>query len=198
MATTSWKFAQTGANWTNSGNIVANDNVFATTVLGAGASSPILIARNFGFTTADVPSGVLITGLEFRVNWRRLSGYATTVTNAAIRFSWGGSDGDNKAASVPAISNTKTQFTLGSTTDGWNATSLTLAGQDTEVRSAEFGMTFRIRNDDAKYSLEVGVDSVEMRVTHDGPESSSSSGSLNSCSLRNQYKRGMLWPMDGM
>lgn len=169
MATSAWKVAGTGSGWTNSGNISANDDSFATTSMGAGASSPILTAKNFGFTTADVPSGSLITGLEFRVNWRRLSGYGIAVNIATIRFSWGGSDGDDKDTTVPAISNTKTSFVLGSTTDTWNASSLSAPGQDTEVRSAEFGLSFRVMNTDAKYSADVGVDSVEMRVTFTPP-----------------------------
>lgn len=278
MSQTAWKFAQSGANWTNSNNIAADDDAYATVALGAGAYSSPFIAKNFGFTTSDVPNGATIDGIEFRVRWKRLYGYAVGVHYASMRLSWGGSDGDSKAAQVTAISNSETSFVLGGVSDKWNVSVLSTADGDDEVRSAEFGLFFRIYNADAKYSLEVGIDSVECRVSYtftppapvvtndsasavqgaggtkqmsatNSPTSWSLTGSpptgvsidnaglvtwtgatpvgvhsigvratnatgngdgtltltitaaissLNSQSLRNQYKRGMLWPTDGM
>jgi len=172
MAQTPWKFAQTATGWTNGGNIAADDGALVQPgLLGAGVFSAILNAYNFGFTTSDIPTGSTIQGVEFRVKWRRTAnGSPVGVQYAMLRLSWGGNDGNNKAASVPAITNLPTSFTLGGAADTWGATVLTLIPDgENEVRSTNFGFTFRVFNADAKYSVELGIDCIEMRVTFTPP-----------------------------
>ena len=168
MPTTAWKFAGTASGWTNSGNVSAQDDAMATVSLSAGQYTGYLIAKNFGFTTADVPSGSTINGLEFRIRWKRTYGYSFATTMASVRFSWGGSDG-NKAASFPAITNSFNQFVIGGVADTWGVTTLSDPGGDAEVRHSEFGLITRGYNADGKYSFEGGIDSIEMRVTYTAP-----------------------------
>lgn len=168
MPSTPWKFAQTATGFVNPGNISANDDVMATVgSLDAGWYSNYLIAKNFGFTTTDVPSGATITGLEFRIRWKHVSRPTFYISMASVRFSWGGSDG-NKSASFPPITNVFNQFVIGGTADLWGAGTLMAAGADAEVRHAEFGLILRGYNSDPKYSFEGGFDGIEMRVTYAG------------------------------
>ena len=165
MTTTAWKFAKYAFNtWTNTSNIFATDGNVAQNLAGPGSTTNPLIPSNFGFTPSDIPDGVTITGIEFRIVWKKFGGMAMSLSQAQLRDpDTGLATGDNKSGSAPAPTNTLESFTLGGTNDTWNAA---FAATPSKLRSTQFGIFLRGLNGDAKFSYEFGVDSVECRVTY--------------------------------
>lgn len=167
MAVTDWKFAGTGANdnsvgnaaWSNTGNITASNNSRATTAtMGAGQTSQILRATNFGFTTSDIPSGSTIDGIEVRIERSRNATGGNQVQDNLIRLRLSsGQTGDNKvvAGNWP---NSDGQATYGGESDKWN-TSLT----DSQIRGSDFGVDIRCERTGGT-AASGGVDAVEIRI----------------------------------
>ena len=172
MATTAWKFAATastygsGADWNYAGNALTgnelssdNDVRAMASIFGAGTTRT-LRARNFGFTSSDVPSGNNIDGVEIRV--RRLCGTSSS-KDATIQLTNGTTAstapriGNNKA-SASTWPTTEAAATYGGASDLWGAT-LTQA----IVTSSAFGLDIQVIMsgfDGAE------VDSVECRIHH--------------------------------
>ena len=72
MSVTNWKSPTTvdtesypaGSDWTNPGNAVSSNDQDATNAVSKNKSTYYLRTYNFGFTTADVPEGATIDGIE--------------------------------------------------------------------------------------------------------------------------------------
>jgi hypothetical protein len=166
MAVTAWKFAGTGANdaavgnaaWATPGNITASNNTYAqTATMGAGQTSQILRATNFGFTTSDIPDGSTIDGIEVRIERARATGGGTNVRdNAIILRKSTGQVGDNKAVTTvwPTADGTAT---YGAADDVWGA-----SFTDTEILNSGFGVDIRCER--TQGTAAGRVDAVEIRV----------------------------------
>jgi hypothetical protein len=164
MATTDWKLPQSGAlssGWLLPANITAKDDVSANSNVGAGGSSGVLIASNFGFTDADIPAGATIDGIEVRVRLRK-SGPMWATTLLVLRKVNGVNVGSNKAASITATTNNLySEPVAGAADDLWTTT-----WTDAEIKATSFQVAFQSYNTDAKYSSSLNVDSIECRVTY--------------------------------
>ena len=172
MAVTGWKAAGTGANdasvgnsaWSNPGNITASNNTRATTgTMGAGQSSQILRATNFGFTTSDIPSGSTIDGIEIGIERQRTATGGNQVQDSTIRLrTSGGQTGTNKAVASNWPS-TEAEAVYGGSTDVWSTTYT-----DSDIRGSDFGVDIRCARTGGT-AASGGVDHVRCRVYYTEP-----------------------------
>lgn len=79
-------FSDSGADWSNPGNIAADDGSAATFVGSAdGHTTDWLIASNFGFDRSALPPGAEITGVQFRVKKKHVLSGATLGSKHPVR-----------------------------------------------------------------------------------------------------------------
>lgn len=101
----------TGSGWTNSGNIISQNGIYATTSINNGKASSELIASNFGFT---IPSDAVINNISVKTRGKAQTGsmqdfsnYIGLVggsyyTNKVDYYGWSSSDTDHRCSYSPA------------------------------------------------------------------------------------------------
>lgn len=169
MAVTAWKTAGTvaavsngGTNWTNPSNIGASDNSYAVaTSIPNGGNSYDLRATNFGFTSADIPAGSTIDGIEVDVE-AKADNASRGYISAALRNVTGGSAKRVPPGGGNYLTTSDVTETLGGASDKWGAT-VTQAN----VLNAAFGVNL-IANCDSS-TVTVSVDFVRLRVHYTLP-----------------------------
>jgi hypothetical protein len=176
VATTPWKgagtaltYAQGGdtGSWSNVGNIAASDDSFASSGnLVGGQVSETLRASNFGFSTADIPSGSTINGIEIRIERRTGGpGVRDSLLKLALISAGTAADqvGNNKANTGSDWPTVDTQATYGGAADVWG-TSLT----DANLRSTNFAVDLItiVPGGTPRNCL---VDFIEARITYTAP-----------------------------
>jgi hypothetical protein len=136
MPTTAWKFPGTAINsvagetgsydWSNPGNITADDGSYAGVVLTGFGPSRTLRGSNFGFTSSDIPAGAFITGIEVKIE--RSASDANRINDTHVYIVPNGSAGsvsdragDNKADTVTKWPTSDTAAVYGSSSDTWSA-----------------------------------------------------------------------------
>jgi trimeric autotransporter adhesin len=153
-----------GTNWSNSSNIQALDNNFATCLITL-SNKPTynLDAKNWGFQNTDttlsnyVPSGATINGIEVKVTMRKTS-TGILKDNKIMLLKAGAETGLNKArgnATWPSIS---TAVTYGGSTDLWGAT---LTG--TDLLNTGFGVRVVARSQGGR-DVQAEIDNISIKV----------------------------------
>jgi hypothetical protein len=171
MAVTAWKPCGTGANdgsvgmieWLTPTNITASNDMRATTLLSAVSNTTqILRATNFGFSTADIPAGSTIQGVEVGIERMKGASGLNTATDLLVRLrTAAGQLGDNKATATgwPA---TDAEAVYGGAADGWGS-----ALTDATIRTAGFGVDIRAQQTGGTPAP--AVDHVRIRVHYTVP-----------------------------
>lgn len=184
MATTVWRLAATGANynpgsgaaWSTPSAITVSDDTRSAASMTAGGNSQVLRASNFGFTTADIPTGATITGIEIRVERGTGNvGPQDLIASLAMISAGTAADrvGSNKAnLGVNWGAGVDTQAVFGSPLDMWTS-GLTAA----DVRSSNFAFDF-VATNSAGVSRNASVDAIEARITYADPSQITGSASL--------------------
>lgn len=182
MATTGWKFAGTCLStvtsessnaWVNSGTLSAlggselsaDDGTFAYCSVPAENTSQSLRARNFGFTSSDVPPGATINGVEMRIT-RYASGTGLQELTRQLVTGTAGTTADRIGANqsaAAALPTSEAAVTVGGAADLWGSSSAVIT--QAVVTGSAFGMDFRVRETDAVGRI-ARVDCVECRITY--------------------------------
>lgn len=182
MATTGWKFAGTCLStvtsessnaWVNSGTLSAlggselsaDDGTFAYCSVPAENTSQSLRARNFGFTSSDVPPGATINGVEMRIT-RYASGTGLQELLRQLVTGTAGTTADRIGSNQSAAANLPTSeaaVTVGGASDLWGSSSAVIT--QAVVTGSAFGVDFRVRETDAVGRI-ARVDCVECRITY--------------------------------
>ncbi|QTH22016.1 hypothetical protein HRJ34_00280 [Rhizorhabdus wittichii] len=153
MPTTAWKFPGTAINsvsgetgsydWSNPGNIGADDGSYAGVILTGFGPSRTLRGSNFGFTSSDIPTGAFITGIEVKIE--RSASDANRINDTHVFIVPDGSAGsvsdragNNKADTATKWPTSDTAVIYGSSSDTWSA-GLTRA----QVLSSNFAIDFQ-------------------------------------------------------
>lgn len=143
MSVTAYKFAGTAANvdrdskvaWANPDNAKDDDADYTECILAKnGAYGDWLRLSNFGFTTADIPAGSTINGIELIVGkylWAERIGY----DNAIYMRKTAGRVGSNYASATAWNVNTASDVTYGGATNLWGTT-----WSEGDVKSTDFGV----------------------------------------------------------
>ncbi len=171
---TAWKPAGTmamreigAADWNNVDNAKLEDGNASDTTISASGQTEYLQFTNHGFTTSDVPSGVLIVGVEIE-NKRAAEDNNEVWENWVRLRDSGGLTGDNKnntdwyqlyGSGIAGERHSWRNSTLGGPSDDWNA-GLT----DSEVRASTFGYEISTSNDDTINSNTAEIDFGVIRV----------------------------------
>jgi len=141
MAVTGWKTAGTAANakrtgyiWNNPNNAKVSNNQYADT-WNAYQNSDWLRLTAFGFSSADIPSGSTIDGIEVKIERKSSSATYYAKDNALYLRKTSGQVGDNKADTSTHWPTSDTEASYGGAADTWNAS---LA--DTDIISSDFGI----------------------------------------------------------
>jgi hypothetical protein len=184
MPTTVWRIAATGANynpgsgaaWGTPSAITVSDDTRATASIAAGGNSQVLRASNFGFTTADIPSGATITGIEIRVE-RGTGNIGPQDLIASLAMISAGTAADRVGANKANLgvnwgAFVETQAIFGAPSDMWSS-GLT----DANIRSASFAFDFVVTNS-AGVTRNASVDSIEARITYADPSQIAGSTAL--------------------
>jgi len=139
--------AGTGAGWTNSQNIAAQDNTTASASIAASSDGSALQATNFGFT---IPTGSTITGITVKfVRWASSSSPGCCIHDLHVQLLKNGVvGGTDKAtstywpqagASGPAPGGASVNY--GSATDLWGQT-----WTPADIDASNFGVQFTPHN----------------------------------------------------
>jgi len=156
----------TGAGWTNSQNITANDNVAATLAISANSDGAALKASNFGFT---IPTGSTISGITVTVErWASSNSPSCCIKTLHVYLMKNGVAGGTDHASATYWPTTgpgnnpgpNATVTFGSTSDLWGQT-WTAA----DVDASNFGVQITPHNYSAS-SVTASVDYVSVTVNY--------------------------------
>jgi hypothetical protein len=169
MATTAWKLPGTavGAGWTTPDGIKALGGDFASKSVGPGGYSGVLRGQNFGFTTADIPAGSTIDGIEAEaVLLAGGNGYPASYS-LYVQKTAGTNVGSNKAASwnYPFDASQVTRV-AGGAADTWSA-GVTAA----DAVSSSFAVACEFRNEGDKFTAVGYVGSMRLRFHYTPPAS---------------------------
>lgn len=128
MAVTAFKASGTQADagaghgtvtWATPTNAAASDGVYTTASVNASAISHFLRLTNFGFTSADIPGGSSIDGIEVHLK-RKLGAGVGVFDESIILRNTSGQVGNNKADTVTNWG-TDATITYGGAADTWAA-----------------------------------------------------------------------------
>jgi hypothetical protein len=178
MPTTAWKLPTTavGPGWTTPNGITnLGWGMSADISMGPGSVTNYITGSNFGFTTADIPAGSTIDGIEVRGVLQKTGGPADPGSNALyVQKVTGTNVGNNKAGSWPAhVSGT---YTAGGASDTWGA-----GVTASDAISTGFAVAYRAENSNAKFGTALGIASIELRF-HYTPPASAPTVTANSAS----------------
>lgn len=167
--TTNWKvpgsvssIGSSGSrSWGNTGNIGASDDAYTDVITYSGDDIEILRATQFGFTTADIPSGATILGIEVGIERAiQASLYNPNPRDRdVILRSSSGQTGDDKADTLTNWTSTDTEIIYGGSSDNWNASL-----NDADIRSSSFGIDFRPEDDFSYSGAGFLVDRIRVRI----------------------------------
>lgn len=120
------------ASWSNTGNVFASDNSYASAVTGMGAdTSDGLDVTNFGFT---IPSGSTINGVVVEIEEKKTG----TVNSHTVQLMSAGSPIGTNQSGSEAWHASDTYLSYGSSSSLWGATLTT-----TTVNASTFGVRIR-------------------------------------------------------
>ena len=170
MAFTAWKSPSANAiitagdiAWTNPGNAYANDDVYATAAVPkGGGSSDTQRFTGFGFTSGDIPVGMVPTGVEVRVS-------ALSSGTGTHRFFLKIFDDTNGVSPIeielPSLTTSEQQQLAGGAGVKWG----NVAISRTDVLASTFGVQLYVLNN-AFGTRTVSLDHVEIRVEYDAED----------------------------
>jgi hypothetical protein len=143
-------------SWSNPQFAQSSDDFRAISDVDPNGNSDWLQCTNFGFTTADIPSGALIDGIEVQIE--RQSENADIDDSAIYLRDNSGQTGDNKA-SFTNWGLTDSTATYGGASDDWNADL-----SDNDIRDTNFGIDISANSDNGFAYREARVDHVQIKV----------------------------------
>lgn len=126
MATTGHNTVASGANstlegtrtWSNTGNITANDNTYATVSILSNETSNIL--RGYNVNMSAIPDGAQIDGIQVII--RRLETTASGATDNTVRLMDGTSFRGNDLSPGTTIPTSELAITVGGSSQLWGTT----------------------------------------------------------------------------
>lgn len=186
MAVTAWKdpgtvVSQTrtggSVSWTNPSRALSLNDSYATAALTVSAASHWLWFTNFPFTTADIPSGSTIVGIEAQVERKQTTGVTTDGT--PVRSFWkmvvGGSEAGTQKTADGHLPGVDTLAAQGGATDMWGTTIT-----DTDARASTTGFAWAFQ--DADYSsTTLSVDGGQLRYYYTAPAATRAWGIIIGC-----------------
>jgi hypothetical protein len=166
MSVTDWKTPGTCASvdrdgkpeWSNPDNAKTSNDSYATALPPKNDYTDWLRVTNFGFSTADIPSGATINGIEAKIERKYTASESLTVYDSAVYLrKTSGQVGDNKGSGV-LWTTSDVEAVYGGAADTWNAGLI-----DTDIKSSNFGLDF------SAYFFGIGtptayVDCISIRV----------------------------------
>lgn len=118
--------------WTDPGNAAASDDIYARVVATDGLTY-YLLAKNFGFTNADIPSGSIIDGIL--VEWeKKKGGVLPSIVDHQSRIVKGDVVGATDKAIADQWPADDTYISYGGAADLWGETWL-----DSDIKAIGFG-----------------------------------------------------------
>ncbi|MFT3911095.1 MAG: hypothetical protein QM737_16870 [Ferruginibacter sp.] len=159
----------TGTAWSNPGNILTDNNSYAT-VSGTGtAFSQALQATGFGFTNVSIPSNATIKGIQVSIGRFRSGGFSGEIQDNSVRLLKAGTaTGNNNGATSTNWPASEAVANYGSTTDLWGTT-----WSVAQVTASNFGVALVVDNTSGSFSRQANVDYINIAITYTVP------GSLN-------------------
>ena len=171
FADTAANHAGTGTNvggpgsedWSNPGNITADDTSYATVGLSSwfGSTSEYLQGTNYGF---NIPAGATIDGIQVSIMRQSDSSSGDNINDAVVRLIKNGTIvGDNKATSSN-WNNNWVAATYGGPIDLWGET-----WTDADINDPDFGVALSVINDETWRTRTARVDYMQITVTYTVP-----------------------------
>ena len=168
MPVTAWKTPGSTSNsdrdgkvaWSNAPYAEADDGDYAINSPGGATTyGDWLRASQYGFTTADIPNGSNINGIEVKI--KRKASDASRMNDSAVKL-WpagaGAPDGSNRAK-VDLWGTTDEEIIYGGATDKWG-----LSISESDVRDTTFGVAISVYQ--VLLSVTGYVDVIWMRIYH--------------------------------
>lgn len=162
-----------GANWTNPGRIVSDNNSYATTSLAANAVSRYIYGLDYGF---NIPATATITGIVVTIGRESSGSGANSVRDVNVRLIKANTidNNDNKAIAADWPFNEAAQ-SYGSPTDLWNTT-----WTPAQINSAQFGAALSVQAEGS--SRTASVDYIRITVHYTLPPTITGFNPNNACS----------------
>ncbi|MFN8454654.1 MAG: YDG domain-containing protein [Anaerolineae bacterium] len=146
-------------NWTNPGNVTADDTNYATANLGASATSEYLQATNYGF---NIPASATIDGIQVAIMRQSSSALGNnSVDDSDLYLLKGGAIVGTDHAVTTDWPTSFTEATYGATNDLWGTT-WTAA----EINATNFGVALSVLNESGLTNRTASVDYIQVTVTY--------------------------------
>jgi trimeric autotransporter adhesin len=159
--------ANTGTNvtgvgtvaWTSPGNVVSNNNSYATVAVTGGAISNYLQATNYGFS---IPPEATITGITVTVGrFESSTGIGNDVRDSYVQMIKGGTVvGTNNAVTGTDWPTTEGVATYGGTANMWGTT-----WTPSDINASNFGVALAVNSTNNRTA---SVDYIEISITYTG------------------------------
>jgi len=165
VVTTPVRDAGTGANvtgvgtvaWSNPGNVISNDNTYATVAVN-NSTSNYLQATNYGFS---IPTEATITGITVTIGRYGTTGGGQDIRDNVVKLIKAGSVvGTNLAVTTTDWTGTETAVVYGGTTNLWGIT-LTPA----DINASDFGVALAVNSTNSRTA---SIDYMQISVTYNG------------------------------
>lgn len=154
--------------WTNPGNGISSNDVYATAVIGMGMTSQYLKATEFGFA---IPAGATIDGITVAVE-RKGTQAQTGVKDSEVKIVKGGTIGTTNKLSADIWPTTDAYKTYGGATDLWGET-----WTSTDINATNFGMVILATLDTLDETASVDHIRITINYTETGGGNAGSSSS---------------------
>ena len=156
-------------NWTNPGNVVSNNNAYATVAVN-NSTSEYLQATNYGFT---IPAAATINGITVTIGRFGSTGFGNDVRDSVVSLIKGGAiTGSNLAVAGTDWGGTEAAVNYGGIANLWGTT-----WTPAEINAANFGVAFSVTSTNNRTA---SVDYIQVTVTYSLPATTTTlTSSLN-------------------
>jgi hypothetical protein len=144
--------------WSNTSNVTASDNTYATCTLNFNADSRLIYGSNFGFA---IPSGATINGIVFEIEWKATAGNVSVYLSKAYASkdvtSYFTAYGE--ATMSPTVPTSESYSSAGGSSNLWGTT-----WTPADINSANFGIGVSLVRALVAGSTTVSVDHIRSTV----------------------------------
>jgi len=139
--------------WTNPGNVMVEDGIFATRSVSPSTITHFIKTTGYGFS---IPAGATIDGILAEV---KVKGADTQSTDSAVKIVQGGTIGGTDQSTNVQLSTTLAYRSFGGAANLWG-----LTWTDTDINSSGFGFCYSVRRGTSETSSTASVDAMRLTV----------------------------------
>jgi hypothetical protein len=146
-----------GAGWTNDGNMMAADGLFATYAIASSGGAPYIKAEGFGFS---IPTGATINGVQVDVIGKASATGSISMSPAQSKLIKAGTATGTATSNATTWLTSAATYSMGGSSSLWGTT---LAPSD--VNASNFGVQVAVFNAGGS-TVTASIDYIQMTVSY--------------------------------